>query len=329
MPHPIVPLISMVTLRGLVDSILRKNGWEPIVRDGIVEAQQGGRRLNVGFLEEGHVYDSVAGVLSKREGVRILVSLVELSPDEAARAERAGISVWGRSAIEEEIGAAIVTHLQMERGGLFEALAVRSAAAVPADRALPLLVDEGDGPEKVLKPILLLNEVKEISSKTTGGYKFELELVPFYFYDYFCIVKISGIESPDKRAGTIGVNALTGEAQPWGKLPEVVSDIGEPHIRLEPKVGQEDSDAIAKAKVVSLHTEEVERVTEKGHARIYDKVVVRPEPGDVTVEPMGLLYVPMWCVEGLHGAMVINAVTAKVVSEDYYNKPDSESGKSA
>jgi hypothetical protein len=317
-----MPLIKMVTLRGIVGSILVKYGYEPLVRDGIIEAELNGKRINVAFLESDSSYDDVADRLSKREGALILASLVDVDENLRKDAEGRGIALWDRHSIEEEIGAAVVTRMEAEKGGLFQMLAVRSGTATVAEVALPLMVEDGDAAEKILKPTISLEHVKEISAKTTGGYKFELELVPYYFYEYFCIMKISGIESPDKRTGNIGVNALTGLAQPWDPLPEVVTDLGEPHVRLEPKVQPADADQSAMKKVVSMHTEEVERVTEKGHARIYDKIVVKPGSGDVTLTPKGLLYVPMWCVEGLHGVMVLNAVTAKVVSEEYYNKPD-------
>ena len=318
----------MVTLKGIIDSILTKYGYSPLVRDGMIEAELNGRRINVAFLESDSSSEEIVGKLSMREGTLILASLVDIDENLRKEAEGRGITVWDRHSIEDEIGAAVVTHLEAVKGGLFESLAVRSGKAVHADSPLPLMVEDGDTTEKILKPSISLEQVKEISAKTTGGYKFELELVPYYFYEYFCIMKISGIESPDKRTGNIGVNALTGHAQPWKPLPEVVTDIGEPHVRLEPKVSQADADESAMKKVVTMHTEEVERVTEKGHARIYDKIVVKPESGDVTLTPRGLLYVPMWCVEGLHGVMVLNAVTAKVVSEEYYNKPD-EPAKSA
>ncbi|MFH0816495.1 MAG: hypothetical protein V1934_06750 [Methanobacteriota archaeon] len=312
----------MVTLRGIVDSILSKYGYEPLVRDGIMEAELNGKRINVAFLESNSSYDEIINKLSTREGALILASLVDMDEKQRAEAEGRGIAVWDRRSIEDEIGAAVVTHLEAEKGGLFEMLAVRDGKVVHGGGSLPLMVEDDDATEKILKPSITIEHVKEISEKTTGGYKFELELVPYYFYEYFCIMKISGIESPDKRTGNIGVNALTGLAQPWEPLPEVVSDIDEPHVRLEPKVPQADADGSAMKKVVEMHTEEVERVVEKGHARIYDKIVVKPESGDVTLTPKGLLYVPMWCVEGLHGVMVLNAVTAKVVSEEYYSKQD-------
>jgi hypothetical protein len=318
----------MVTLRGVIDSILQKYGYDVIVRDGIIEAEAGGKRICIAILDESPSFEGLLRALAARKGARAIASLADLTQSQLDEAVSKGVEVWSRREIEEELGAAVVTHLEAEKGGLFAMLAVGDLDALRRGGSLPLMVEGGESPEKVLKPSLTLSDVKEISSKTTGGYKFELELVPYYFYDYFCIVKISGIESPDKRAGTIGVNALTGDAQPWAALPEVVSELGEPHVRLEPKVQQQDSDAVAMAKVISMHTEEVERVVEKGHARIFDKVIVKPERGDVTLNPRGLLYVPMWCVEGLHGVMVLNAVTAKVVSEEYYRKADG-SGKSA
>jgi hypothetical protein len=312
----------MVTLRGIVDSILAKYGYSPLVRDGILEAEMDGRRISIAFLEAGTDYVPLAAKLSARQGALILASVVDVTDEVRADAERRGFAVWDRRSIEDEIGAAVVTHMESERGGLFEMLAVRGPAAVVPGGDLPIMVEDGEAPEKILKPVITLDQVKEISSKTTGGYKFELELVPYYFYEYFCILKVSGIESPDKRSGIVGVNGLTGDAQPWKEMPQVVADVGEPHVRLEPKVEQAASDASALAKVVAMHTEDVERVTEKGHARIYDKFQVKPEPGDVTLEPLGLLFVPMWCVEGLQGVKVLNAVTAKVVSEEYYSKPN-------
>ncbi len=293
-----------------------------MVRDGILEAELDGKRINIAFFEAGSDYPSLASSLSARKGSLILAAVVEVPDDVRSDAERRGFAVWDRRTIEDEIGAAVVTHVEAEKGGLFEMFAVRSLKSVPAGSSLPVMVEDGEAQEQILKPVLSLEQVKEISAKTTGGYKFELELVPYYFYEYFCIMKVSGIESPDKRSGIVAVNGLTGDAQPWKQMPEVVTDVGEPHVRLEPKMEQEASDASAMAKVVSLHTEEVERVTEKGHARIYDKFQVKPEPGDVTLKPLGLLFVPMWCVEGLHGVMVLNAVTAKVISEEYYNKPN-------
>jgi hypothetical protein len=31
-----------------------------------------------------------------------------------------------------------------------------------------------------------------------------------------------------------------------------------------------------------------------------------------------VFYIPIWCVEGIHGIMIVNAGTGKIVSEDYY-----------
>jgi hypothetical protein len=323
--------IRMVTLRGIVDRILSRYGYQPIERDGVIEGELAGNRVNIAIALHAAGVDAAAASLRDRKGALIVACAEDVDQPSKDGLGAAGISVWDRAGLEEEIGAAVVTHLDAEKGGLFAMLAVRQIEAVPKDASLPLLVEEDVPGERILKPTVTADDAKEISSKTIGGYKYELELVPYYFFDYFCILKVSGIESPDKRTGVIGVNALTGEAQPWKALGEVVQDLSEPHIRLEPKIEPADAERGALERVVRLHTEEVERVTEKGHATIIDKMVVAPGHGDVTLTSKGLVYVPMWCVEGLHGVMVLNAALGKVVSEEFYapdKKQQAEQGRS-
>ena len=38
------------------------------------------------------------------------------------------------------------------------------------------------------------------------------------------------------------------------------------------------------------------------------------------LEKRGLVMVPVWCVEGSHGVMILDATTGKIISEDYYQE---------
>ena len=90
----------MVTLRGIVDSILAKYGYTPMVRDGILEAELDGKRINIAFFEAGSDYPSLASSLSARKGSLILAAVVEVPDDVRSDAERRGFAVQ-RTALHE------------------------------------------------------------------------------------------------------------------------------------------------------------------------------------------------------------------------------------
>ena len=49
-----------------------------------------------------------------------------------------------------------------------------------------------------------------------------------------------------------------------------------------------------------------------------ERKVLSPRSEDIVLRGVGLYYLPIWCVEGVHGVMIINAGTGKIISEDYY-----------
>ena len=45
-----------------------------------------------------------------------------------------------------------------------------------------------------------------------------------------------------------------------------------------------------------------------------------PKEDAIEINRRGLIYLPVWCVEGSNGVMIINATTGKVVKEDTYRE---------
>jgi hypothetical protein len=62
----------------------------------------------------------------------------------------------------------------------------------------------------------------------------------------------------------------------------------------------------------------MEFVNDQEHVTVKERKKVAPAREEIQLTPLGLYYLPVWCVEGVHGVMLINAGTGKIVSEDYY-----------
>jgi hypothetical protein len=39
----------------------------------------------------------------------------------------------------------------------------------------------------------------------------------------------------------------------------------------------------------------------------------------MAIEPKGLIYLPVWCIEGKGGAMIVNSSSGKIVSEHLHS----------
>ena len=157
--------------------------------------------------------------------------------------------------------------------------------------------------------------MKEIASNTIQGFKHELELVPHYVFNYNCTYE--GKDGQNIQGhGIVAVNALTGKYAGWDTEPEL--DNAPIHlVQMEPKIDEENAIKIATHAVAQLNTEFKEIVIERDHATIIEKATFRPEEGNIVLEHQTLVMVPVWCVEGTHGVMILDGITGKIISEDY------------
>jgi hypothetical protein len=70
--------------------------------------------------------------------------------------------------------------------------------------------------------------------------------------------------------------------------------------------------------ILRLHTSEREMVSDEGSVTVTERKKVVPKLENIELVSQGIYYLPIWCVEGVHGVLIINAGSGKIVKEDYY-----------
>jgi hypothetical protein len=121
----------------------------------------------------------------------------------------------------------------------------------------------------------------------------------------------------------VAVNALTEHVETWRWGFELVDSIDSPSSKREPKVDQERALDMARDIVTKEYKSYVETVTDFGHSEIIERS--KPHKDAIVVEPKGLVYLPVWCVEGKKGAMLVNSSSGKIISEHLHG-PESRRG---
>jgi hypothetical protein len=291
-------------------------------REFLVEEQEGylyGRRDDTSIvvmiggdmlLEE--VQDFVRN-MRQFPGRKVVASLGK--PDEAAQEflQKHGVHYWGREELEHEIGNLHLETLTDGRGhSLVDEVVsddVPQRLSEPPEQSIPIIVESAVAKaEQIVKPNFLLEDVKHLARHDIQGYKYELELVPHYLFHF-----VMGLSGGRQRAGIVAVNALTEQAETWRWGFELVESIDLPHFRREPKVDHERAKAVAQEVIAREHRAHVETVRDFGHAEIIERA--GPKKDTVLIEPKGLVYLPVWCVEGRGGAMIVNSSSGKIITE--------------
>ena len=104
---------------------------------------------------------------------------------------------------------------------------------------------------------------------------------------------------------------------------ELVDSIDSQHTRREPKVEQEKAGELAREAIAKEYRSFTEEVKDFGHAEIIERK--KPQKDPMVVEPKGLVYLPVWCVEGKGGAMIVNSSSGKIISEHLHG-PEARRG---
>jgi hypothetical protein len=303
----------MTNLNAVLKEILESRGFlvdqdGPFVR---------GRRENVElhfFPYPRHSPAAMEELTKAAPGIKGKVVLAALVPlaESALAALPPGVVVWDREAVEHEIGRTRIEKLVGEEDhGLIDDLYADDVPMLEDD--VPDISEE----ERIIPMHMSLQDVVELSSKTVGGFSHRLELVPHYLFSYQVPLYV-GEGKIGGREGTMAVNALTKDVQSWDQLPETVTSLDQGHKRLEPILEEEEASALARSTVEREHTYERDMVRENGQVTMTERVTVHPRLDLGSVRSMGIYYVPIWCVEGTKGVMILNASTGKVLSEDYF-----------
>ncbi|MFQ6129053.1 MAG: hypothetical protein ACE5QW_09150 [Thermoplasmata archaeon] len=282
-------------LENIVAQIFRSQGFSVRLEKNGIRAEKEGKSVFVGIISEGEL-DAFLGEVQKEPWFKVAIPTYEFTSKEQKAALQMKVSLWSLDEVEDRI-----------KGGLFEVL------DLPKD----LEKEEKGVTEGIVEPVMTNDDIREIGKRTVRGFNYMLQLVPHFVYDFKCVLKVPG-ETDRVVEGCVAINALTSQWETWGPDFETVEEVSTTHERLEPKIDEEIAFERAKIAARELGTEEIERIYEAEHATIVEKRVESPEEKDILLNGRGLMYLPVWCVEGTLGAIIVNANTGKIIREDYY-----------
>lgn len=308
----------MTSLRHLVTEILQARGVQVMEREGFLLARKGEREVPLCILPS---YDrsTVDAFLSRFKDTsgKKVIAILEPLPQASMSALDRSVIVWDKEALEHELGRTRIERIvgTRERGLVDELLADDFPKMVS-----PVLLEDVAGTqvkERIVRPVIGLEDVKEMSRRTVAGFVHRLELVPHFVYAYVCPLYMEG-EKVGVEKGILSINTLTHKVESWNDRTEVIDSLEIIHKTLEPSIGAEEAKRLARKELVKVNSYERELIHDENHVTIIEKKRVAPREEEIVLHDQGVFYIPIWCVEGVNGIMVVNAGTGKVLSEDYY-----------
>jgi hypothetical protein len=305
-------------LAHLVTEILQTREFQTMEENGYLLARKGSSEVVFCLLSslDKAAVDAFLVRFKDRPAKKIIATLEAVPPSFVETLDRS-VSVWDRDALEHEIGRTRIEKVMGDRDhGLVDELVADDFPKMVSPELLENIPEPSVG-ERIVRPVIGADDVKELSRQTVAGFRHRLELVPHYVYGYVCPLYM-GVEKVSVEHGILSINGLTHKVESWSEKTDVVYALEVAHKRLEPSIGREDAQRLARRELVRVNSYEKENIREENHVTITEKKRVSPKEDEIVLEDRGIFYIPIWCVEGVHGIMIINAGTGKIVSEDYY-----------
>ena len=308
---------KVVSLKNIITNILQSHDFEVFEKDGILYGQKDSDQVSVGLFDSVTVSEIKAHAKAVSGNAnRNIICILDAGDSAMDEAHRLGLTVWKKSDLEAELGRAMEGHIKDSKGALMADL-VKPFEAIEQG---PVFIETigTEGWTQILKSNLTLEDIKEISDQTIKGFKHDLELIPHYVFHYSCTYQGKDGQNIEK-SGLVSINALTGKYVEWEGEPEMETNPTH-QVQLEPKIDEDNARKIAFHAVSQLNTEFKEVIIEKDHATIIEKAIFKPDANSIILKSQTIVMVPVWCVEGKHGVMILDGVTGKIISEDYYDK---------
>jgi hypothetical protein len=170
---------------------------------------------------------------------------------------------------------------------------------------------------KIIKPMVSKEKAAEMANKIVRGFRFNLELIPYYIFDYSCSYE-SEIGENASSSGVIGINGLTSNIEEWSGNISTVRKIYDEHTKLETKFPYDKALSLAQQAVVELNTKFIETREESESTIIFEKKKLKPKSDAIELSSQGIYYLPVWCIEGSNGLMIIDASSGKIIKEDFF-----------
>jgi hypothetical protein len=293
------------------------------LEEGYLLAYKGSLKIAIGMKKQYVDQEDIkffADIIANEGADRgIFLAIANFSAEAEKMAGKYKIVLWSREYFEAEIGRVVLNEaegIKREHGEeLFEQ--ILGFFDSEDEEETPIVTLEATDQELVLVPVIGMEAASNIGGKRVKHpFKFDLQLVPFYIFDYHCEVVGKSHQKPKKMMGTIGVNGLTGDAERWIRKVDARATIEAPHSKLEPKISQEDSETSATDLAIRINTRMVQSTDRKPHVTVYEQKFVKPNPDAIELDFKGLYYVPMWCIVGTNGLVVIDATSGEVLREE-------------
>ncbi len=315
----------MNTLKDHLTEILRSRDFEVAEKDGYL---YGSREdvsvvvLAASDMLTDDVEDFVRNV-ADFHGRKVVASIGKVDENIQALLQKRGIYYWDREDVEHEIGSLQLRSMGDEaaKSILDEVISdeMPQRPTEPSEQSIPIIVESTvERTERIVKPNFSLEEVKYLARHEVQGYRYDLELVPHYLFHY-----VLNIEDGKQRAGIVAVNALTSQIETWHWGFELVDTIDAQHTKREPKIDEEKASELAHESILKEYRSFTEQVKDFGHSEIIERK--KPQKDPMVIEPKGLVYLPVWCVEGKGGAMIVNSSSGKIISEQLHG-PEARRG---
>ena len=230
----------------------------------------------------------------------ILITTEEL-PAETRESIPEDTLVWDRDVLIEKLGDMVLEKSMLE--GIEEGVEGIKGPEKKFEFDI-----EHETKEGVLEPIIDFEDVSELGEKLVGGFKYRLEVVPHYVFEY-------EIKNKNKEEGKVYLNAVSGKLNFWERPFKIISELKRSHVKLEPNIPEDKSEEMTLKSLKERFTEIKEKRWEENGATIVEKSQEGPSAEDIELTHKGMVYVPMWAVEGTDGIVVINAARGKVERE--------------
>lgn len=305
----------MATLKDHLVKILESREFSVSEKDGYLYGTR--EDISVVVMTAGDmlmedIQDFVKNV-SGFSGRKIVASLGKVDGDVQAFLQKSGVHYWGREEIEHEVGSLQLETVANGRGKslIDEVISdeLPQKLAEPPEQSIPVILESiEERTERIVKPNFSLEDVKYLARHEIQGYKFDLELVPHYLF-HFVLTLADG----KQKAGIAAVNALTSHVETWRWGFELVDSIELLYSKREPKIDFEKAKQIAQDMIAKEYKSHTETVKDYGHTEMIERK--GPKKEAIEIEPKGLVYLPVWCVEGTNGAMIVNSSSGKIISE--------------
>jgi hypothetical protein len=269
----------------------------------------------------------------------IFISTAELDDEMKHILTGQNTELWDRDDFEREIGKALLSDIP-DAGGVgqadFKSLVDKTPEPASSENErheimVPFVLGEVpttisgekstetiDTGLNIMTPRVSKDEASIITKKVVRSFRFDLQLIPYYIFDYVCEISEGKGADQSLAKGTLGINTLSNTIEEWPDSFDTVSNLDQEYTKLEPSFSSEEALEKILEAVVSLNTREVESIEDRGTAIIIEKKKIRPKEDAMEISPRGMVYMPVWCVEGSNGVIIVDATIGRIIKEDIY-----------